>query len=64
MSIRCWLGFHALEIQAPCFNRCARCKQAFFTDYFESRARGYCVRFPVSEQHVKEEFPGKELDGG
>ena len=52
MSLRCLLGFHSLHVFAPLYNECVHCGQAFYTDYFESRARGHVVRIPVSREEA------------
>jgi hypothetical protein len=52
MSIRCALGFHTLHVFAPLYNECVRCGQAFYTDYFESRATGRMVRIPGSREEA------------
>lgn len=41
---RCIFLGHVLHTFAPLRNRCVHCGAEFVTDYFESRARGYCVR--------------------
>jgi hypothetical protein len=52
MNWRCFFG-HSLDRVAPLYSRCAKCGQGFFTDYFESRARGRVVRFKVSQKELE-----------
>ena len=59
MSWRCVFVGHSLDRIAPLYARCDRCKQAFFTDYFESVAQGRCVRIKVSDAEAARAVAGK-----
>lgn len=53
MNLRCTFLGHKFRIIAPMINQCLRCGAMYETDYFESRERGYIVRYKLTDLEAK-----------